>query len=63
MDFIVHLPRTMNGFDAITVFVDRLTKMVHMHPGKTTDTAPMIAQQFVTSVFKLHGLPMQIISN
>ena len=29
MDFIVGLPRTQNGHDAIWVIVDRLTKVAH----------------------------------
>ena len=51
MDFITNLPRTPSGYDAITVFVDRLTKMVHLHVGKTTDNAQAIASQFLQSVF------------
>ena len=31
-DFIVQLPKTLKGHDAIVVFVDRLTKMVHFQP-------------------------------
>jgi transposase InsO family protein len=63
MDFIVQLPKTPRGFDAITVFVDRLTKMVHITAGKTTDDAPTVARQFLSSVFRLHGLPDEIISD
>ena len=32
MDFITQLPETSRGHDAILVFVDRLTKMVHFAP-------------------------------
>ena len=32
MDFIVELPRSYSGHDAILVFVDRLTKMVRAAP-------------------------------
>jgi hypothetical protein len=32
MDFITQLPVTKKGYDAIAVFVDRLTKMVHFAP-------------------------------
>src|SRR5262249_37741331 len=38
MDFITHLPKSKSGHDAITVFVDRLTKMVHLSPAKSTNT-------------------------
>ena len=36
MDFIVGLPQTKKGHNAITVFVDRLTKMVHLRLVTTT---------------------------
>src|SRR5262249_36640008 len=63
MDFIAQLPKTPRGHDSITVFVDRLTKMVHLTPGKITDDAPTIARQFLGNVFRLHGLPDEIISD
>ena len=40
MDFITQLPCTRTGFDAIIVFVDTFSKMVHFAPTKTTATAP-----------------------
>jgi hypothetical protein len=36
MDFITGLPRTQKGYDAIWVIVDRLTKVAHFIPVKTT---------------------------
>jgi hypothetical protein len=36
MDFITRLPRTSKGYDSIWVIVDRLTKVVHFIPVKTT---------------------------
>ena len=63
MDFITHLPPSPQGNDTITVFVDRLTKMVHLHAGKATDDAPTIAQQFLQAVFCPHGLPDTIVSD
>jgi hypothetical protein len=32
IDFITHLPITTTGYDSIAVFVDRLTKRVHIEP-------------------------------
>ena len=36
MDFITGLPRTKSGYDSIWVIVDRLTKVSHFIPVKTT---------------------------
>ena len=63
MDLIVQLPKTKNAFDAIVVFVDRLSKMVHFQPTTTTATAPDIAKIFFNTVFKLYRMPTTIISD
>lgn len=63
IDFIVSLPTTARGFDAIAVFVDRLTKMVHLAPCKTSVTAADTAQLFVDNVVKLHGVPQNIVTD
>ena len=39
MDFITDLPKTRADHDSITVFVDRLTKMVHLVAGRTEDSS------------------------
>jgi hypothetical protein len=36
MNFIIGLPRTPIGYDSIWVIVDRLTKVAHFIPVKTT---------------------------
>jgi len=61
MDFIVQLPKTNSGKDAITVFVDRLSKQTHFVASRTTDTAPDVAKIFFDNIFRLHGLPRVII--
>ena len=63
MDFIVQLPKTKNGWDAIVVFVDQLSKQAHFIPTKTTATAPEIAEIFLNQVFCLHGMPSAIVSD
>lgn len=63
VDFVVALPLTTTGFDAICVFVDRLTKMVHLCPTHTTCTAVDTADLFINHVFRLHGMPMSIVSD
>ena len=63
MDFIVGLPTTNRGHDAIWVVVDRLTKMCKFIPTKTTVKTPELARLFVENVYRLYGLPANIISD
>lgn len=61
LDFIMQLPKTRKGHDAILVVVDRLSKMVHIIPTTTSATGEVTAQLFFDHVFKLHGAPDEII--
>jgi len=63
MDFIVELPTTLNGDNAIFVIVDRFTKMAHFLPMKTSATAGEVARIFVKEIWRLHGLPKVIVSD
>jgi len=63
IDFIVQLPKTSRGFDAITTFVDRFSKRPHFCASKTTDDAVATASQFLDVVYKQHGLPDSIVSD
>jgi hypothetical protein len=57
------LPKSAGGFDAVAVFVDRLSKRVHLSPCTTSITAPQFAELFVEVVFKHHGVPDVIVSD
>ena len=63
MDFIVQLPKTKNGWDAIVIFIDWLSKQAHFIPTKTTAIASEIAKIFLNQVFCLHGMPSAIVSD
>jgi transposase InsO family protein len=63
LDFVVSLPKTEGGYDAVTVFVDRLTKMAHLAPTTTTCTAEQAARLFFDNVVRLHGVPKDIVSD
>ncbi|MFZ3192018.1 MAG: DDE-type integrase/transposase/recombinase, partial [Moraxellaceae bacterium] len=63
MDLITQLPRSRSGNDAIVVFVDKLTKMVHYVATTTTVTAPQLADLFMREVVRLHGVPESILSD
>jgi hypothetical protein len=63
MDFITGLPKTVRGHNAILVFVDRLTKMVHLVPcGKKCD-AQEFARYFQDTVIARHGIPGEVVSD
>ena len=60
-DLITDLPES-NGYTAIAIFMDKLTKMVHLAPCTKEVTAMEYAKLFVDHVSRLHGLPEVIIS-
>lgn len=62
MDFIDGLPKS-DGKDSILVVVDRLTKMGHFVPLAHPYSATTVAQLFLATVYKLHGLPKTIVTN
>lgn len=61
MDFITGLPRAQ-GKDSIYVVVDRLTKCAHFFAITGSFTAAQVAEVFFREVFRLHGLPKNIVS-
>jgi hypothetical protein len=63
MDFIVGLPRTQSRYNSIWVIVDRLTKVAHFIPVKTTHSGPQLAKLYMSRIVYLHGVPKKIVSN
>jgi hypothetical protein len=61
MDFITGLPRTQKGYDAIWVIVDRLTKVAHFIPVKTTYKGSQLAELYMARIVYLHGVPKKIV--
>jgi hypothetical protein len=47
----------------VAVFVDRLSKHVHLAPVRHDIDAPGLARVFFDTVFRHHGLPRVIISD
>ena len=62
IDFIVELPES-HGYDAIMNVVDSVSKVSHFIPTHTTITALGVACLFLMQIWKLHGLPKQVVSN
>ena len=63
VDFVTGLPETSRGNDAILVCVDRFSKMVHLVPTSKSLNAPDCALLMFNNVYKLHGLPDDIVSD
>ena len=63
MDFITGLPRTRSGYDSIWVIVDRLTKVAHLIPVKTTYNSARLAKIYMNKIVCLHGVPKSIVSD
>jgi hypothetical protein len=61
MDFIVGLPRTQAGYDSIRVIVDRLTKVAHFIPIKTTYSRAKLAELYISQIVCSHGVHKKII--
>ena len=62
MDFIEQLP-SFEGFTAILVVVDRLSKQAIFIPTYDSITSMQLAQLFVLHVFSKHGVPSHVTSD
>jgi len=63
MNFVTGLPQTTRGYDSIWVIVDRLTKLAHFLPAKTTYSVAQYARLYIREIVRLHGVPASIISD
>ncbi|HLO99762.1 MAG TPA: reverse transcriptase domain-containing protein [Fimbriimonas sp.] len=62
LDYIVGLPES-NGFNALLVIVDRLSKIAHFIPCRNESNSADLARLFFNTIFRHHGLPDTIISD
>jgi hypothetical protein len=63
MDFIVGLLRSQSGYDSIWVIVDRLTKVAHFIPLKTTYPRSQLAELYMSRTVYLHRVSKNIVSD
>ena len=63
LDFVTELPKNQNLNDSIMVVVDKLSKVAHFIPVKTTYKATNIVDIFLKQFFRLHGISKVIISD
>ena len=62
MDFVEGLPRSRSA-NALLVVVDKLSKYAHFIPLHHPFTAASVACLFMDHVYRLHGMPLAIISD
>lgn len=62
VDLITQLPKSQ-GFDAIWVCVDRVSKRIHISPTTVEVDSVGLARLYLQHVWRHHGLPDQIISD
>jgi transposase InsO family protein len=63
IDLIVGLARTQAGYDSICVIVDRLLKVSHFIPLKTTYSGAKLVELYMLRIMCLHGVPKKIVSD
>ncbi|GKE99134.1 putative reverse transcriptase domain-containing protein [Tanacetum coccineum] len=63
MDFVINLPRSSGGYDAIWVIVDRLTKSAHFLPIREDFKMEKLARIYINKIVARHGVPVSIISD
>ena len=61
MDFVMGLSGTINGYNAILVIMDRLTKSARFLQIKNTITLEHFVELFVKVVVRLRRVPKSII--
>ena len=61
MDFVTHLPRTLQRDDAVWVIVDRLTKSAHFLAMRMTFTLERFCRLYIREIVQLHGVPVSIV--
>ena len=63
MNFMVWLPCTRAGLDAIWVVVDRLMKSAYFLPIHNNFFLDRLAELYISEIVRLHGVPMSIVSD
>ncbi|GJP60900.1 hypothetical protein CLOP_g18114 [Closterium sp. NIES-67] len=63
LDFIIGLPPTTSGHDAILVVINKFSKMGHFIPTHTIACTEETAQLFVRYIISQHGIPTTLISD
>jgi hypothetical protein len=62
-DAVTGLPKSRRGYDAIQVYVDRLTKLKRFVAAKKTDTSGDLANTTLRAIIGPYGMPKSIVSD
>ncbi len=62
-DAVTGLPKTKQGYDAIQVYVDRLTKLKRFALAHTSDGSVQLARNTLHSIIREHGMPKSMVSD
>ena len=62
MDFVFGFPEDAHKNNGILVFIDQLSKMVQLAAVNESISAHGWARVFIDTVFPLHGLPRELVS-
>ena len=63
MDFVSGFPLTQRKHDVVWVIMDRLTKSAHFLPVRLDYSMDHLAELYVSEIFRLHGIPLSIVSD
>jgi hypothetical protein len=60
---VTGLPKSKDGYDAIQVYVDRLTKLKRFAPARTSDGSVQLANTTLRTIIGPHGTPKSLVSD
>ena len=61
MEFVIRLPRSLGGNNAIWVIIDQLTNFSYFLPMKVNFSLEWLAYLYVKEIVKMHGVPSSIV--
>ena len=63
MNFVVGLPKSLQGYDSVWVIVDRVTKSAHFLHVKVNYPLNKLVELYIQEIVRLHGVPSSNVSD
>ena len=63
MNFVIHLPQTLRGHDAVWVIMYRLTELAYFLVVRMTFTLEKFYRLYIREIIRLHGVLVSIASD